>query len=149
LAHFDSRVWLGANEELVVDYFQWRRTDATRCALNGWCSWTLRRAGKSVREATRTLEGKPVGFKNELLFQHGTNFNELPLWQRRGIGLYWETYQKEGYNPKEGKKVITTRRRVRIDDELPMKEEYSRLIRRIMTVDTGSCARNPDQEGGL
>jgi tRNA(His) guanylyltransferase len=132
-AHFDSRVWLGANEELVVDYFQWRQTDATRCALNGWCYWTLRRAGKSVREATRTLEGKSVGFKNELLFQNGINFNDLPAWQRRGTGLYWQTYEKEGYNPKEGKKVVATRRRVKIDAELPMKEDYDKMVRRIIT----------------
>ncbi len=33
--HFDSRVWLGANENLVEDYFRWRQTDAGRCALNG------------------------------------------------------------------------------------------------------------------
>ena len=27
------------------------------------------------------------------------NFNDLPLWQRRGIGLYWQSYQKTGTNP--------------------------------------------------
>ncbi len=131
-AHFDSRVWLGVDEERVVDYFRWRQADATRCALNGWCYWTLRKAGKSVKEATRELEGKSVEFKNELLFQHGINFNDLPAWQRRGVGLYWETFEKEGYNPIEQKKVTTTRRRVKVDDELPMKDDYSRLIQQVM-----------------
>src|SRR5262249_44922695 len=70
-AHFDSRVWLGARTSLVVDYFQWRQADATRCALNGCCYWTLRKAGKSVPEATRALLKQTVAFKNELLFQHG------------------------------------------------------------------------------
>jgi len=28
-----------------------------------------------------------IAGKNELLFQHGVNFNDLPLWQKRGIGL--------------------------------------------------------------
>jgi tRNA(His) guanylyltransferase len=131
-AHFDSRVWLGTSESLVVDYFRWRQGDCTRCALNGWCYWTLRNSGAGAAEATRTLEGKTAGFKNELLFQHGINFNDVPAWQRRGVGLYWEEYQKEGYNPKEGKPVLTTRRRVRVDEELPMKEEYGEFIRRLL-----------------
>jgi tRNA(His) 5'-end guanylyltransferase len=131
-AHFDSRVWLGVNEERVADYFRWRQSDATRCALNGWCYWTLRTAGMSVKEATRTLENKSVEFKNELLFQHGINFNDLPAWQRRGVGLYWENYEKEGYNPIEQNKVATTRRRVKVDDELLMKDECSELIRRVI-----------------
>jgi tRNA(His) guanylyltransferase len=62
-------------------------------------------------------------FQNELLFQHGINFNQLPLWQRRGIGLYWEKYIKEGFNPKTGEAVTATRRRIKVDEELPMKED--------------------------
>src|SRR5438046_2419830 len=51
-AHFDSRVWLGANVEVVQDYFRWRMADAGRCALNGWSYWTLRQAGQSVAQTT-------------------------------------------------------------------------------------------------
>ena len=54
---FDSRVWLGARESQVVDYFRWRQADATRCALHGWCYWTLRQAGKSSKAATAELQG--------------------------------------------------------------------------------------------
>lgn len=131
-AHFDSRVWLGPDKGLVVDYFRWRQSDATRCALNGWCYWTLRKAGMSVKEATRELMGKTVSEKNELLFSHGVNFNELPLWQRRGIGLYWETYEKDGFNPVSQSTVRAVRRRIKEDLRLPMKDEYGRLIRQIM-----------------
>jgi tRNA(His) guanylyltransferase len=90
-AHFDSRVWVGVRLDKVVDYFRWRQTDATRNALNGWAYWTLRKAGKTERQATKMLEKQGADFKNELLFQHGINFNEVPLWQRRGVGLHWET----------------------------------------------------------
>jgi tRNA(His) 5'-end guanylyltransferase len=131
-AHFDSRVWLGPAEDRVIDYFRWRQADAARCALNGWCYWTLRKAGQSVRQATSLLEGKSVAFKNELLFQHGINFNEVPTWQRRGTGLYWEEFTKEGFNPKTGQTVLATRRRIKADEELPMKEEYGELIRRLL-----------------
>ena len=58
VAQFDSRAWVGARDEDVVDYFRWRQGDASRCALNGWCYWTLRQTGNSVAEATSALHGK-------------------------------------------------------------------------------------------
>lgn len=139
-AHFDSRAWLGTTDANVIDYFLWRQADATRCALNGWCYWTLRKAGQSVAQATAALENQSTAFKNELLFQTGINFNEVPAWQRRGTGLYWETYEKEGYNPKRNQKVVARRRRVKRDEELAIKEEYSRFIQQLLsgTTDVGS-----------
>jgi tRNA(His) guanylyltransferase len=134
-AHFDSRVWLGTNRSLVVDYFRWRQSDAARCALNGWCYWTLRKAGKSIKEATAMLENKSPAFKNELLFQHGINFNDLPQWQRRGIGVYWQQYEKEGYDPIKKEPVKALRRRIKVDLELSMKEDYGRFIRKIIRED--------------
>jgi tRNA(His) guanylyltransferase len=130
--HFDSRAILAAEDEQVVDYFRWRQADASRCALNGWTYWTLRKQGQSVAQATAGLEGKSVADKNELLFQAGINFNDLPLWQRRGTGLYWERYEREGYNPKLDQKVVTTRRRIKVDRELPMGEDYASFIGRLL-----------------
>ncbi|QEH36326.1 tRNAHis guanylyltransferase [Aquisphaera giovannonii] len=129
---FDSRVWLGARDEDVVDYFRWRQADATRCALNGWSYWTLRKAGRNAAEATAALHGKPVGFKHDLLRAHGIYFNDLPLWQRRGTGLYWERFAKEGFDPIRGVAVSTIRRRLKVDRELPMKREYGLLVGRLM-----------------
>jgi tRNA(His) guanylyltransferase len=143
-AHFDSRVWLGTSESLVVDYFRWRQADATRCALNGWCYWTLRKAGQSVRQATSALESRSVGEKNELLFQHGINFNNLPAWQRRGTGLYWEEYRKEGYNPKEDRPVVSIRRRVKVDEELPFGEDYDRFLIKLLASRMVRMSSTPD-----
>ena len=125
---FDSRVWLGVNALQVIDYFSWRQADATRCALNGWCYWTMRKLGLSASQATAKLDHQSEAFKNEFLFQNGINFNDLPTWQRRGIGLYWENYIKEGYNPINQQTVTTQRRRIKVDRELPMKEEYREFI---------------------
>lgn len=133
-ACFDSRVWVGVTDQRVVDYFLWRQADATRCALNGWCYWTLRKEGQTVAQATAALEGQSVGWKNELLFQRGINFNELPAWQRRGVGLRWETYDKPAVNPKTGEEVTAQRRRVAVVDELPMKEEYARWLRGLLGI---------------
>ena len=127
-AHLDSRVWLGTASSDVVDYFSWRQSDAARSALNGWCYWTLRNTGESASAVTRRLERTSVADKNELLFQHGVNFNDVPLWQRRGIGVLWETYAKNGFNPVTGESVRVQRRRLRVDRELPMREGYRSLV---------------------
>jgi len=131
-AHFDSRVWLGADAARVADYFRWRETDALRCALNGWCYWTLRQAGRTVRQATAALDGRSVASKRALLLEHGITFDDLPAWQRRGSGLYWEEYQKEGYNPVRDERVVTTRRRVKVDRDLPAGDEYGVFIGRFL-----------------
>ena len=146
-AHFDSRVWLGVNGEQVVDYFRWRHADAARCALNGWCYWTLRTSGQSISEATRALTGKSTPFKNELLFQHGINFNDLPTWQRRGAGLSWETYTKEGYNPKTKETVTATRRRIAVDRDLPLGEAYGDYIRTLLTGAFSAADNNASNVG--
>ena len=134
VAYFDSRVWLGANSAQVVDYFSWRQADATRCALNGWCYWTLRKLGKSAAQATAELDNQSVAFKNELLFDNDINFNDLPTWQRRGTGLYWEQYIKQGYNPIRQEDVVTLRRRIKIDETLPIKEDYREFIAQILNL---------------
>lgn len=132
-AVFDGRVWMGSGVQDVVDYLSWRQADAARCALNGWCYWTLRHEGASARAATRALEGTTTAGKNELLFERGVNFNEVPAWQRRGVGLWWETYDKAGYDPVRGRAVSVVRRRVRVERDLPMKGDYREFVHRVVT----------------
>jgi len=127
-ATFDCRISQLPAEEVVVDYFRWRQEDAHRNALNAHSYWLLRRLGQSETQATNELSGMSVACKNELLFQNGINFNEVPNWQKRGIGLIWEEYEKEGINPLTGQTVTAQRRRIRIEYELPMKEGYRDLI---------------------
>ncbi len=132
LACFDCRICQLPSLELVVDYFRWRNEDANRNALNAHCYWLLRKQGQGVCEATATLTGMSVSAKNELLFRHGINFNDLPLWQKRGVGLYWEEYDRPAANPVTGETVLARRRRIRRDLELPMKDEYSVFLRNLI-----------------
>jgi tRNA(His) 5'-end guanylyltransferase len=132
MACFDCRISQLPSTELVIDYFRWRNEDAHRNALNAHCYWLLRKQGKGVGEATATLKGMSVADKNELLFKHGVNFNDLPLWQRRGVGLYWEEYDRPAENPVTGEKVVARRRRIRRDLELPMKDDYSTFLRKLI-----------------
>ena len=130
-ASFDCRISQLPTPELVIDYFQWRQLDAHRNALNSHCYWMLRRLGMDAQAATAHLDSMSAADKNELLFEHGINFNDLPLWQKRGVGVYWVEVEKEGYNPLTGETVSTWRRKLNHDLELPMKDDYSEMLRHL------------------
>lgn len=92
----------------------------------------LRKQGSSVKEATARLSGLPVAEKHELLFANGINFAKLPAWQRRGVGLFWENYEKEGRNPKTDATVKSARRRIKVDLELLVKDGYTVFLQRLV-----------------
>ena len=131
---FDARLWIGANVEDVADYFRWRQSDAGRCAINSWCYWTMRGEGTDAPTATALLDGKSFAWKNEWLFQRGINYNTLPSWQKRGAGVYWEYFDKQGTDPRTGATVTARRRRLTVDLELPLKEHYSELLVKLFAV---------------
>lgn len=128
VATFDCRVVPLPSKERVADYFIWRQEDSHRNSLNAHCYWALRKEGKNLNEATEALEGQDVAFKNELLFQRGINYNDLPSWQKRGIGIYFKDVEKEGYNPITKESVMTTRRELVADLDLPVGEDYKKFI---------------------
>jgi tRNA(His) 5'-end guanylyltransferase len=132
LGVFDSRLWVGASEADVIDYFRWRQSDCARCALNGWAYWTLRKEGLTEKAATAQMEGATPGDKQELLLRRRINFDEVPLWQRRGSGLLREVYEKEGRNPLTGEVSLARRRRVRVIDDLPVKDEYTAFLQDLL-----------------
>ena len=127
-ASFDCRISQLPTPELVVDYFRWRNEDAARNALNSWCYWTLRKEGQDEQQATKRLLGLSLSQKNELLFQYRINFNDIPRWQKRGVGLYWVEYDKPSVNPITKQEVTARRRRIRTDLDLPMKDEYGKFV---------------------
>ena len=131
-ASFDCRVSQLPTIDLVVDYFRWRHEDAARNALNGWCYWSLREQGQTKQQATNSLQGLSRSQKNELLYDHGVNFNDLPAWQKRGVGFYWETYQKAARDPIADVEVLAKRQRLQIEWQLPLEHKYADLVRSIV-----------------
>ena len=135
-ATFDCRVSQLPSPVLVEDYFRWRQQDAHRNALQSWAYWALRGAvgrlpedspytkDMTGRAAQRVLNGQGDDFKNELLFQYGINYNDTPLWHRRGVAMFWKDIPHEGLNPITGETVQTTRRRVHYDLEVPTGDAY-------------------------
>ncbi len=133
LGAFDARISQFPRTEDVVDYFRWRHEDAHRNALNGHAYWLLRRQGLGDHEATQKLKGVSVADRNELLFASGINFNDIPAWQKRGIGIAWVDETETGENPKTNQVVVSTRRRAAVNYELPMKADFDELVLEIVT----------------
>lgn len=82
-----------------------------------------------MREATRMLQGARVTEKNEMLHARGVTFAKVPSWQRRGTGVGWETYEKDGRDPRTDRVTKTSRRRLLVDEALPMKAAYDAYVR--------------------
>jgi len=118
-ATFDARVWIGATDDEVVDYFSWRAADATRCCLNGYTYWLQRNAGVSASAASRTLAKQDMRFKRALLLDYGVDFDALPGWQRNGTAATWATVDHQGFNPITKVTTNVLRRRPHVDDDLP------------------------------
>ncbi|BDD05603.1 tRNA(His) guanylyltransferase Thg1 family protein [Aureibacter tunicatorum] len=129
---FDCRISQLPREQDVIDYFRWRNEDAHRNALNAHSYWMLRNKGQSAAHASKQIEGKSTAYKNELLFENGINFNELPSWQKRGIGFFWHEIEKTGWNPLKKEEVNAIRKEIKIDFEIPKGEAYNRFIKEIL-----------------
>lgn len=114
--------------EKVKDYFLWRQEDAHRNALNAHCYWMLRKEGMGAQEATAQLDGKSISYKNELLFSRDINFDKLPAWQKRGIGVFWADVEKVGFNPITKQEVLTTRRELTVEYDLPLGQQYGDMV---------------------
>lgn len=86
-ALFDSRVFNIPKEE-VCNSFIWRQQDATRNAIQ-----MVGQANFSHKQ----LQNKNCNQIQEMLFQEkGINFNDLPTYQKRGVCIVKETYDKDG-----------------------------------------------------
>jgi tRNA(His) guanylyltransferase len=88
--------------------------------------------------------------KNKLLFQQGVIYNDLPNWQKRDMDINFEELEREGWNPRSEALVITQRRRLRLDIDPPVKNEYGRLIKSLPVIHSRvepDSYRNNDKNG--
>jgi len=89
-ALFDSRVFTIPKED-VCNYFVWRQQDATRNAIQ-----MVGRGNFSDKE----LHKVNCNQIQEKLFQEkGINFNDLPVYQKRGICVIKKSFIKENEKP--------------------------------------------------
>ena len=129
---FDCRVCQLPDQDLVVDYFRWRQEDAHRNALNAHCYWGRRAEGASPEQAHDEFAGASIAAKNEWLFQRGVNYDALPAWQKRGVGVLWRDFEVVGRDPRTGVATTTSRRRLHRETELPRGDDYAALLRGLL-----------------
>jgi tRNA(His) guanylyltransferase len=128
----DCRLSQLPSEQLVVDYFRWRQEDAARNALNAHCHWRLRGEGHSGESAYAAIAGFSTAAKHELLYSRGVNFDGLPAWQKRGIGVRWGEATVTGIDPRDGRAAEAVRTQLVVDGELPLRDEYARYVRGLL-----------------
>ena len=92
----------------------------------------MRKAGISADDAQKRMSGISNSEKNEILFEHGINYNDLPFWQKRGVGMYYHNEQRQGFNPVTNEITTYTRRSLHLDMELPIGQDYSIFIATIL-----------------
>ena len=140
-AVFDCRLCPLPSAEAVIDYFRWRQEDAHRNSLNSHCYWALRKEGVSAKDAQKRLAGISNSEKNDLLFERGINYNDLPSWQKRGVGIYFKNEIRQGFNPITKETTTCQRRSICIQAELPTGNKYSQLISTIITESNEEIAK--------
>ena len=133
VAVFDATLDVRPNVDRVVDYFRWRQEDSARNSLNGYAYWTLRDQDKlSARKASSIIDSESNSFKNELLFKHGINFDKVDSWKKRGVALYRVEIDHYSTNPLTGERVLSKRKVIEKNYELPMKDEYNEYVRQFI-----------------
>lgn len=130
---FDCRIIPLPDINCVCDYFVWRRADAHRNAMNGYCYWTARQDDNmSPRRATSLIKEKDNEWKTQFLKEHNIEFDTVPSWQRFGIGMKFHTATKEAFNPITQTAVTCTRRELETLGMLPSNIDYRQMISEIL-----------------
>jgi tRNA(His) guanylyltransferase len=109
-AYFDSRAFVLPKEE-VCNYFIWRQQDATRNSVQ-----MLARSLYSHKQ----LENKNNSELQEMIFQKGINWNDCPVFQKRGRCIVKTKTIQEGTNPKTGEVLQAERSKWIVDNEIPI-----------------------------
>lgn len=104
-ACFDSRVWTIPPFE-VCNYFIWRQQDWTRNSVQ-----MLARSLYSHKQ----LHNKNNSDLQEMCFQKGKNWNDLPTYLRRGACIVRNTYTSVG---EDGQAIV--RSKWEVDEDIPI-----------------------------
>ena len=109
---FDCRILVAHTKSEVFNIFKWRQDDCLRNCINSYAYWCIRFSGKTERQAEDILKDMKGNTKQELLLREfNINFDKVNPWEKNGTYVFIEKFEKEGFNPKEKKKVLVIRRR--------------------------------------
>ncbi len=92
---FDARV-VPVNKLDVPPYLEWRQNEAWRNHLHAYTYYHLRQEGECARDAHAKLFEMNASEMHEFMFNRGVNLAKTPSWQRKGILVHKELYEKQG-----------------------------------------------------
>ena len=116
---FDARI-IQVTPEMAVEYLINRQSEAWRNPLNAYCQSALIREGSSRKEAAKKLRGLPSRDLHEFMYSRGVNLAKTPAWERRGVLVYKQVRNVEGFNPVKGELVESLRTSVIAERNLPV-----------------------------
>jgi len=117
---FDARI-IPLQVDEVVNYLAWRQLQCFRNCLNCYAYYSLIERGHSPREVNKILKGRKAEDLVDIIYRwKGIKLNEIPLWQRRGVLLYWELFYKTKFHRLTGEKISVKKRRLREEWNLPI-----------------------------
>ncbi|MCD4765980.1 MAG: tRNA 5'-guanylyltransferase [Methanosarcinales archaeon] len=130
---FDSRVSVIDSKD-IIEYLIWRQEECWRNLVSSYAYYLLRDDGFSAKQAAERLKGLKSDDLHELAWGYGVNLSETPAWQRRGILVYKQKFEKDGQNLLTGEKTKAMRTQIVKDWEPPIfkTEEGSRMIESIL-----------------
>lgn len=144
MAVFDCRIAQLPRKQDVVNYFRWRQADATRNALGAHCYWMLRKRGLSAGQVTQKLQRLSAAERHDLLMSGGINFNNLPSWQKRGVGLRYQQRVHTAIDPRNGELAQVSRRKLTTEFELPARQQYDAYMTQVISdADPANTPRCP------
>jgi len=108
---FDSRI-IPLGKEDIYRYLVWRQAETWRNHVSSYGYYTLRKTGLSENEAAMKLRNMKASSIHELVFQHDVNLAETPAWQRCGVLVFREMYEKKGFDPVKKADVTTERTKI-------------------------------------
>src|SRR5574341_270024 len=130
---FDSRIILLCKDD-IYKYLLWRQAETWRNHVSSYGYYTLLKSGLSENEAALRLKNMKSSDIHELVFRHGINLAETPAWQRCGILIYREKYEKTGYDPIKKIEVKALRTKIIQEWNTPIfkTEEGLKLVNRLV-----------------
>lgn len=87
LALFDARAWVLPHDE-VNNYFLWRQQDASKNSVS------MVAQANFPHKSLQGLNGSQM--QDKLMLEKEINWNDLPVWQKRGICITKQYYEKNG-----------------------------------------------------
>lgn len=114
---FDSRI-IPIDDSNLIKYFKWRQDEAWRNCVNSYGIWALKEIYPPDLVAEKMF-GLKLSDIHELLFEQGINLNDLPVWKKRGLGVYKNIKTIKSFDSKTNKEKVSYTKYPFVDFNIP------------------------------